>query len=47
VTVDCVGDVTEELSASIFTVEISIVFKDIKPIKDKEKISKTVLLLRR
>lgn len=46
-TVGYVRDVTEELSASIFTVEISIVFQDIKPIKEKEKISKTFLSLRR
>jgi len=32
--------VTEELAASIFTVEISILFQDIKLIKEKEKISK-------
>jgi hypothetical protein len=41
VAVGCVRDVTEELAAaSIFTVEIFIVFQDITPIKEKEKISK-------
>jgi len=40
VAVGYVRDVMEELAASILTVEMSIVFQDIKPIKEKEKISK-------
>jgi len=40
VAVGYVRDVTEELAASIFIVEISILFQDIKPIKEKDKISK-------
>jgi hypothetical protein len=47
VAVGYVRDVTEELAASIFTVETSIVFQDIKPIKEKDKISKMFHRMRR
>jgi hypothetical protein len=40
VAVGYVRDVTEELAASIFTVDISILFQDIKPTREEEKISK-------
>jgi hypothetical protein len=39
VVVGWVGDVSEELAAFIFTVEISSIFQNVKLIKEKGKIS--------